>query len=156
MVESDPELGNWTADLSTIVRPCLVRGNPQGGEFSPHNYSSGEAARLKGFSVIRFGQWTTRNVPPIMPRCSERWREMRQHKILRSHPLCHRAKIGRHALAVKDGRRESASLVGAQDGVHRRVHNDISPLCQLLHLIAVTSLLASPPITTLPAGVSTR
>jgi hypothetical protein len=115
--------------------PCLLRGNPQGGEFSSHNCSSGEAACLNRLSVIHLGQWTPRNVPPVVPCCSERWREMRQHEVLRPHPLCHRAKISRHALAIKGGRRESAALIRAQDGVHRRVHNDISPLCQLLHLI---------------------
>ena len=114
---------------------CLLRGKPQAGEVSSYNCSSGEAARLNRLSVIRLDQWTAGYVPSVVSRGSKRWCQMRQHEILRPHPLCHRAKISRHALAIKDGRRKSAALVGAQDRMHCGVHDDISSLCQLLHLI---------------------
>ncbi len=53
---------------------------------------------------------------------------MCEHQILRSHPLCHSAKISSQALAIEACRRKAAGLVRPQGGVDRRVHDDVNPL----------------------------
>src|SRR5437667_6112670 len=59
---------------------------------------------------------------------------MCEHQVLRSHPLCHSAKISSQALAIETCRRKSTGLVRPQDGVDRRVHDDVNSLRQSLHL----------------------
>src|SRR5437867_4262710 len=59
---------------------------------------------------------------------------MCEHQVLRSHPLCYGAKISSQALAIETCRRKSTGLVRPQDGVDRRVYDDVNSLRQSLHL----------------------
>src|SRR5205823_14694060 len=50
-------------------------------------------------------------------------------------PLFHRPEVASYALAIKRLVWKSTASVGAQDGVHCRMHDDIGSLRQLLNLI---------------------
>src|SRR5204863_9723176 len=78
----------------------LLRRKPQCRKIGSDNRISGEPARLDSFAVVRFRQRTARNLPAVVYHCSERWAEMCEHEVLRSHALCHGAEIGGQALAI--------------------------------------------------------
>src|SRR2546425_5155288 len=97
---------------------CLLRGKPQGRKIGSDNRIPGEPARLGCFAVIRFRQRTVWNLQLVVSQRSERRGKMCEHEVLRSHPLCHSAKIGSQALAIKGSRGESAVPVWPQYGMY--------------------------------------
>src|SRR5438132_466693 len=111
-----PPMGAWTMGCSILRR---------------------SSRRLFGQTAVRDSvpcARSSRNLPLVVYDCSERWAKMCEHEVLRAHALCHGAQIGCQALAIEGSRRKTAALVRPHDGVERRVHDDVRPLRQFLHL----------------------
>src|SRR5262249_10029516 len=102
-------------------------------EVGSYDNVAGKSALLNRSPVIRFRQ-RARNLPGTLALRSNRRYQMRKHEILRACALRHGAEIGGSALAIKGIRKHFAALVRCHNWVNRRMHDDVSPCCQLLHL----------------------
>src|SRR5438132_4537427 len=130
----EEHVGSWASYATIQTNICLLRRKPQGRKVGSHDRISGKPTRLDGFAVIRLRQRPARNLPLVVYDCSERWAKMCEHEVLCAHALCQGAEIGCQALAIEGSRRKPAALVRPHDGVERRVHDDVRPVRQFLHL----------------------
>ena len=124
---------------SSTIRPARsyasLGGKTQTRQVRPYDDAPGEPAILDRLPVVRLCQRFARDLEGILLLCSDRRDQMSQHEMLRARTLGHGAEIRGGALAVISVRKHSAALLRSHDGMDRRMHDDISPVGQPLHLI---------------------